>query len=133
MDFSSYDLDDPFPELGDFARNGWESATDRLKKLASEEKLTLRELALRTTTPKPAFFGTPTQVADTMQEWFETAACDGYMLNAAVLPDGFDDFVDLVLPELKKRGLFREAYQSDTLRGNLGLPTPSNRYENKLD
>ena len=133
MDFSSYNLDEPFPELGDFARNGWESATDRLKKLAMEEHLTLRELALKTTTPKPAFFGTPTQVADTMQEWFQTGACDGYMLNAAVLPDGFNDFVNLVLPELKERGLFREAYQANTLRGNLGLPIPSNRYSKELE
>ena len=133
MDFSSYNLDEPFPELGDFARNGWESATDRLKKLAMEEHLTLRELALKTTTPKPAFFGTPTQVADTMQEWFQTGACDGYMLNAAVLPDGFNDFVNLVLPELKERGLFRESYQANTLRGNLGLPIPSNRYSKELE
>ena len=54
------------------------------------------------------------------------------MLNAAVLPDGFNDFIDLVLPELKKRGLFREAYQADTLRGNLGLPIPSNRYSQEF-
>ena len=55
------------------------------------------------------------------------------MLNAAVLPDGFNDFVNLVLPELKERGLFREAYQANTLRGNLGLPIPSNRYSKELE
>ena len=63
-----------------------------------------------------------------MQDWFESGACDGFMLSAAVLPQGFDDFVDLVLPILKERGLFRTEYEADTLRGNLGLPIPQNRY-----
>ena len=128
MDFSPYGLDDPFPELGDFARNGWESATDRIKKLAKDENLTLRQMALRSTTPKHPFIGTPDQVANTMQAWFEGGAADGFMMNAAVLPDGFNDFVDQVLPILKDRGLFRTEYESDTLHGNLGLPIPANRY-----
>ena len=128
MDFSIYGLDDPFPDLGDFARNGWESTTDRIKQLAKDENLTLREMALRSTTPKPPFIGTPEQIADTMQGWFEAGAADGFMMNAAVLPDGFDDFIDHVLPILKDRGLFRTEYESDTLHGNLGLPKPANRY-----
>ncbi len=128
MDFSPYGLDDPFPELGDFARNGWESTTDRIKQLVKDENLTLRQMALCSTTPKPAFMGTPDQIADTMQAWFETGAADGFMMNAAVLPDGFNDFIDHVLPILKDRGLFRTEYESDTLHGNLGLPIPANRY-----
>ncbi len=128
LDFTQFELDEPFPDLGDFGRNGWESATDRLKKLASEENLTLRQLALRTTTPKNGFTGTPTHVADTMQAWFEAGAADGFMLNGAVLPDGFNDFVDHVLPILKERGLFRTEYEASTLHGNLGLPIPENRY-----
>ncbi len=128
MDFSPYGLDDPFPELGDFARNGWESTTDRIKQFVKDENLTLRQMALRSTTPKPAFMGTPDQIADTMQAWFETGAADGFMMNAAVLPDGFNDFIDHVLPILKDRGLFRTEYESDTLHGNLGLPIPANRY-----
>ena len=71
MDFTQYDLDQPFPDLGDFGRNGWESATDRIKQLARDEGLTLRQMALRSTTPKPTFMGTPTQIADTMEAWFE--------------------------------------------------------------
>ena len=128
IDFTQYDLDEQFPDLGDFARNGWECATDRIKKVSREEGLTLRQMALRSTTPKSPFIGTPEQVADTMQAWFEAGAADGFMMNASVLPQGFNDFVDLVLPVLKDRGLFRTEYEHDTLRGNLGLAKPTNRY-----
>ena len=128
MDFTQYDLDQPFPDLGAFGRNGWESATDRIKKLAKDENLTLRQMALRSTTPKPAFIGTPTQVADSMEAWFEAGAADGFMMNSAVLPDGFNNFVDQVLPILKERGLFRVEYEAGTLHGNLGLAIPENRF-----
>ena len=128
LDFTQYELDAPFPELGDYGRNGWESSTDSIKKTAREKELTLREMALQVTTPRHEFIGTAEQVADTMQEWFESGACDGFMLSGAVLPQGFDDFVDHVLPILKERGLFRTEYEADTLRGNLGLPKPENRY-----
>ena len=128
MDFSQYELDERFPDLGDFGRNGWESTTDRLKEMVNRENLTLRQLALRATTPKGPFIGTPEQVADTMQDWFESGAVDGFMLSSSVLPDGFNDFVDHVLPILKERGLFRTEYEADTLRGNLGLPMPANRF-----
>ena len=131
IDFTQYDLDERFPDLGDFARNGWESATDRIKKVSRDEGLTLRQMALRSTTPKSPFIGTPEQVADAMQAWFEAGAADGFMMNASVLPQGFNDFVDLVLPILKDRGLFRTEYEHDTLRGNLGLAKPENRYANK--
>ena len=128
IDFTQYDLDEQFPELGDFARNGWESATDRIKKVSREEGLTLRQMALRSTTPKGPFIGTAEHIADTMQAWFEAEAADGFMMNASVLPQGFDDFIDHVLPILKDRGLFRTEYEHDTLRGNLGLAIPVNRY-----
>ena len=129
MDFSEYGLDEPFPELGDFARNGWESATDRIKQVAREEELTLRQMALRTTTPKTVFMGTPEGVADTMQEWFEAGVVDGFMMNAAVLPVGLTDFLEGVLPILRDRGAFRSEYEFGTLHENLGLPIPPNRYE----
>tara|TARA_B100001123_G_scaffold104936_1_gene121788 strand:- start:10603 stop:11922 length:1320 start_codon:yes stop_codon:yes gene_type:complete len=131
MDFSPYDLDEPFPDLGDFGRNGWESTTDRIKQVAKEEGLTLREMALRSTTPRNEFIGTPEQVADSMQAWFESGVADGFMLNPSVLPQGLNDFLEHVLPLLKERGLFREEYEADTLRGNLGLPKPENRYTKK--
>jgi alkanesulfonate monooxygenase SsuD/methylene tetrahydromethanopterin reductase-like flavin-dependent oxidoreductase (luciferase family) len=128
LDFSQFELDEPFPDLGDFGRNGWESTTDRLKLLAREENLTLRQLALRTTTPKSVFTGTPQQIADTIQSWFEAGAADGFMLSGPVLPDGLTDFIDHVLPLLKERGLFRTEYEAETLHGNLGLPIPKNRH-----
>jgi FMN-dependent oxidoreductase (nitrilotriacetate monooxygenase family) len=128
IDFTQYDLDEQFPDLGDFARNGWESATDKIKKVSKEEGLTLRQMALRSTTPKGPFIGTAEHIADTMQAWFEAGAADGFMMNASVLPQGFDDFIDHVLPILKDRGLFRTEYEHDTLRGNLGLAKPANRY-----
>ena len=128
IDFTQFDLDAPFPELGDFARNGWESTTDKLKHLARAEHLTLRQLALRTTTPKSVFMGTPTHIADTMQAWFEAGAADGFMISGSVLPDGLTDFIDHVVPILQARGVFRSEYEADTLRGNLGLPKPQNRF-----
>ena len=128
IDFTQYELDAPFPDLGDFGRNGWESGTDRIKAQARDLNLSLREVALRATTPKHSFIGTPTDVADKMQEWFEAGAADGFMLSGAVLPDGLTDFIDYVLPMLKERGLFRTEYEADTLHGNLGLPIPENRY-----
>ena len=128
IDFTQYDLDAPFPDLGDFGRNGWESTTDRIKELARAEGLTLRQMALRATTTKHAFIGTPEYIADTMQGWFEAGAADGFMLTGAVLPDALIDFIEHVLPILTKRGLFRTEYEADTLHGNLGLPIPANRY-----
>ena len=128
IDFTRFEIDSPFPELGDFARNGWESATDRIKEAAREQNLTLRQVALRETTPKPAYIGTPANVADTMQLWFEERAADGFMVSNSVLPDGFIEFVDGVVPILKERRLFRTAYEDDTFHGNLGLPVPPNRY-----
>lgn len=128
LDFTQFELDAAFPELGDLARNGWESTTDKLKHLARTERLTLRQMAYRATTPKSAFLGTPTRIADTMQDWFEAGAADGFMISAAVLPDGLTDFIEHVVPILQARGLFRTEYEADTLRGNLGLPRLANRY-----
>lgn len=67
--------------------------------------------------------GTPTEVADQMQEWFETA-CDGFVIAATHMPGGYEDFVRLIVPELQRRGLFRKEYDEGNLRENLGLPHP---------
>ncbi|WP_248923987.1 LLM class flavin-dependent oxidoreductase [Paenibacillus hamazuiensis] len=128
FDFSQFPLDEPLPDLGDLGSQGFQSTTDRIKKMAREERLTLRQLAYRVTSPRGGFTGTPEQVADTVQRWFEEGAADGFMIGSAVLPDGLNDFVDHVVPILQKRGLFRTEYEHDTLRGNLGLPIPPNRY-----
>lgn len=126
-DFSQYPLDEPFPDLGDFGSNSFRSTTDRIKKQAKEQKLTLRQVALREATPRTSFIGTAEQVADVVQQWFEEEAADGFIVGAGV-PGGLEDFVDLVVPILRERGLFREEYEADTLRGNLGIPVPANRY-----
>ena len=131
LDFTQFPLDEPFPDLGDYGRNGWESTTDRIKKTARDENLTLRQVALRATTSRHKFIGTATQIADTMQEWLEGGGADGFMVNNSVLPVGFTDFLELVVPILKERGIFRTEYEADTLHGNLGLPIPENRYARK--
>ncbi|ACT03836.1 LLM class flavin-dependent oxidoreductase [Paenibacillus sp. JDR-2] len=126
-DFSQYDLDAPFPELGDLGRNSFQSGTDKIKANAKEKGLTLRQVALQVATPRPIFIGTPEQVADRVQEWFEAGAADGFMVGSSV-PHGLEDFIEHVVPILQARGLFRTEYEGDTLRGNLGLPIPANRY-----
>ncbi|CZT36328.1 LLM class flavin-dependent oxidoreductase [Rhizobium sp. 9140] len=72
--------------------------------------------------------GTPVQIADFMEEWFETRAADGFILMFPTLPASLEDFTALVLPELRRRGLFREEYEGATLRENLGISLPVNRY-----
>jgi hypothetical protein len=63
-----------------------------------------------------------------MQEWFENGACDGFNITPMHLPGGCEDFVELVVPELQRRGLFRTEYEGKTLRENLGLKLPVSRY-----
>lgn len=72
--------------------------------------------------------GTPVQVADQLQAWFENGAADGFNILPPVLPGSLDDFVNLVIPELQRRGLFRTAYEGSTLRENLGLARPQNQH-----
>lgn len=126
-DFSKHDLDAPFPDLGELGLNSQQGGSERIKRLAREENLTLREVALRLATPKGSFVGTPELVADRIQEAFETGASDGFIIQEAV-PGGLKEFTELVVPILQERGLFRTEYEHDTLRGNLGLNFPVNRY-----
>lgn len=126
-DFSQYPLDEPFPELGDLGRNSFQGGTDRIKAIAKERGLTLRQVALQVATPRGSFVGTAVQVADQVQLWFESNAADGFIIASSV-PSGLEDFTEQVVPILQQRGLFRTEYESDTLRGNLGLPIPQNRY-----
>lgn len=127
FDFSQYALDEPFPDIGDLGSNSFRSTTDKIKQQAREQGLTLREVALLASTPRTSFIGTPEKIADLIQEWFESEAADGFNIRT-VVPNGLADFVDLVVPVLQERGLFRTAYEQTTLRGNLGLEIPSNRY-----
>ncbi|MBB3109592.1 FMN-dependent oxidoreductase (nitrilotriacetate monooxygenase family) [Paenibacillus phyllosphaerae] len=126
-DFSQFPLDEQFPDIGDLGSNSFRSTTDRIKQEAKEQGLTLRQVAFRASTPRSSFIGTPEQIADRIQAWFEGGAADGFNVRT-VVPNGLADFVDLVVPVLQERGLFRKEYESDTLRGNLDLPIPLNRY-----
>ncbi|MEV5027158.1 LLM class flavin-dependent oxidoreductase [Paenibacillus sp. LPE1-1-1.1] len=126
-DFSQYPLDEPFPELGDLGHNSFRSGTDKIKKTAKEQNLTLRQVALQSATPRGQFVGTPEKVADLIQQWHEEGAADGFIIHSSI-PSGLNDFVELVVPILQERGIYRTDYESDTLRGNLGLPIPTNRY-----
>ncbi|MDP8984571.1 MAG: LLM class flavin-dependent oxidoreductase [Pseudomonadota bacterium] len=92
---------------------------------AARENLTLRQLAAKTASfGHCTLCGTAESIVDTLQRWFEGGAADGFMVMPASQPDGIEDFVDLVVPELRRRGLFRLDYESSTLRGHLGLPAP---------
>jgi alkanesulfonate monooxygenase len=75
-----------------------------------------------------AMVGTPQSIADEMQQWLETGAADGFTIMFPYLPGGLDDFCNRVVPELQRRGLFRTEYEGKTLRENLGLPRPKNRF-----
>ena len=72
--------------------------------------------------------GTPKMIADQMEEWLLSDACDGFNIMFPWVPGGLDDFVDRVIPELRRRNLFRREYEGQTLRENLGLPRPENRF-----
>lgn len=126
-DFSQYPLDAPFPELGDLGSNSQKGGSDRIKQLAREQQLTLREVALHFSRPRRDFVGTPEQVADQIQQWFEQGASDGFIINS-LLPDGLQYFTELVVPVLQQRGLHRSDYSGSTLREHFGLQVPVNRY-----
>jgi len=97
-----------------------------LVKLARREGLTLRGLALRFAAARGHLMlrGTPVQIADTLETWFKKRACDGFIFMPVYLPGALDDFVDQVIPELQRRGLFRKEYEGRTLREHLGLARP---------
>ena len=127
-DFSQYDPDAPFPELGDIGANSFRSTTDRIKQDAREQGLSLRQVALQAVSPRPNFIGTPEHVADELIRWFDAGASDGFILGFAAQREGLDDFVTLVLPLLEARGYHRSALEGQTLRDHLGLPRKASRY-----
>jgi alkanesulfonate monooxygenase len=128
VDASRFDPDGPLPnDLPE--TNQSRSGRDRAITLARRENLTVRELAQRLGGYAGlAFVGTPSTIADQMEEWLTTEACDGFNVMFPFLPQGLDDFVDKVVPELQRRGIFRREYEGMTLRENLGLPRPENRF-----
>jgi len=126
-DASGFDPDGPLPPIPE--SNASKSGRDRLVELAEREGLTVRQLAQRVGGfAGLAFVGTPATIADEMEEWLMTEACDGFNVLFPFIPVGVDDMVDRVVPELQRRGLFRKDYVGTTLREHLGLPRPENRF-----
>jgi alkanesulfonate monooxygenase len=127
IDLSSYPLDGPLPEIvkSDSSQHVLKMFTD----MARDEKLTIRQLYLRIVCRGHWIVcGTPQMIADRLQEWFEASGADGFNVMPPYLPGALDDFVDQVVPELQRRGIFRREYEGRTLRDNLGLRRPESRF-----
>lgn len=127
FDFSRFPLDEPLPgDLGDIGANSFKSTAEYYLRIAKEENLTLRQLAYRAASPRGNHVGTAEHIADKIEQAFVEKAVDGYIVGGTLAH--MREFNRLVLPELRRRGLFRTEYESTTLRGNLGLSFPENRY-----
>jgi FMN-dependent oxidoreductase (nitrilotriacetate monooxygenase family) len=126
-DVSQLDPDAPLPPMPE--SNASRSGRERVIELGRREHLSVRQLAQRVGGYAGlAFVGTPTTIADEMEEWLKAEACDGFNMMFPYLPAGLDDFVERVVPELQRRGIFRREYEGKTLREHLGLPRPGNRF-----
>jgi alkanesulfonate monooxygenase len=127
-DVSGYDPEGPLPD--DLPEtNASKSGRDRAIALAKRDNLNIRQLAQRLGGfAGLSFVGTPATIADEMEQWLVEEGSDGFNVMFPFLPAGLDDFVDRVVPELQRRGIFRREYEGKTLRENLGLPRPKNRF-----
>ncbi|NIF83256.1 LLM class flavin-dependent oxidoreductase [Comamonas sp. Tr-654] len=124
LDLSAYPLDGPLPELP--PTEGPQSRQRLLVDLARRDGLSIRQLYLKIAGARghQQIVGTPQTIADQLQQWFEEGAADGFNIMGPWFPGGLDDFIELVLPELRRRGLFRTEYEGRTLREHLGLQRP---------
>ena len=131
-DLSAYPLDGPLPDLPETNDN--KSRQALLIDIARKHNFTIRELYQWIAGARGPWtiIGTPVQIADQLESWFVNDAADGFNIMPPYLPGGLDDFVDLVIPELQRRGLFRTEYEGTTLRENLGLSRPVNQYQKVL-
>ncbi|GGQ75837.1 LLM class flavin-dependent oxidoreductase [Couchioplanes azureus] len=130
-DLSAYPLDGPLPALPDPGTvEAHQSRFKLIVDLARRDDLSIREILRRLGGGRGhrVVAGTPEQIADELETWFRQGAADGFNVMPPYLPGGLEDFVDHVVPELQRRGLFRTAYTADTLRGHYGLPQPVNAY-----
>lgn len=124
IDFSGYALDDPFPKLPDMGQvNAYQTFYQMVKKIVDNEQLTLRELLEKywVGNGQLSIAGTPNQVADIMEHWFVNGAADGFSVMPQLAFGGIDAFLELVVPELQRRGLFPSEYAGQHLRENLGF------------
>jgi FMN-dependent oxidoreductase (nitrilotriacetate monooxygenase family) len=130
VDLSDYPLDGPVPLRNDVPlTNTHRSRQQLVMDMIRRERPTIRQLLrMMTAGGHRLLIGTPAAIADDFATWFEAGACDGFNIMFKQIPEGVDDFVDLVIPELQRRGMFREAYTGTTLREHLNLPRPANRF-----
>lgn len=131
-DLSSYDPDGPLPEIDPevstaVVSEGRANRIDdkletarRWREIATREKLSIRQLVIKVTA-RQHFIGTPETVARDINNYVQENAADGFVFAPHLTPTGFDEFVDKVIPFLQEWGIYRENYQTQTLRGNLGL------------
>ncbi|MEC0226110.1 LLM class flavin-dependent oxidoreductase [Paenibacillus alba] len=128
-DLSKHALDEPFPDIEQEIR-GSRGRFQFVFRKAKEEGLTLAQVARWYIQSRShnVVVGTPSSIADRLETWFKEESCDGFNLMAPYMSGGLDDIFERVIPELQNRGVFREAYTSDTLRGHFGLQSPNNRY-----
>jgi FMN-dependent oxidoreductase (nitrilotriacetate monooxygenase family) len=128
VDVTEADLDGPVPASAfPPATETHQTALAGYRALATEGTPTVREFLYRTVSGWGAeVVGTPEQIADEIESWFTTRACDGFVLQGSGLPGQFEDFAEQVVPVLRKRGLFRHEYRGTTLRDHLGLSVPAN-------
>lgn len=127
-DVSNFDLDSPLPELPE--SNASQSSREKLIAMAERNHMTVGQLAqyVGGSFSSLEITGTPKTIVDVMEQWFVEGGCDGFNIMFPFLPEGLNDFVDKVVPELQRRKLFRTEYEGTTLRENLGLPRPANQF-----
>jgi alkanesulfonate monooxygenase len=128
LDLSKYPLDGPVPDVP--LTNTQQGRQKVVMDMARAENMTIRQLYMRVATARGhrVVHGTAADIVDALEEWYRSGAADGFNIMPQVLPQGLNEFVELVIPELQCRGLFRKQYEGKTLRENLGLPRPANRF-----
>ena len=131
-DVSSYPLDGPLPDVP--LTNSQQGRQKVIVDLARREGLTIRQLYKRVAGQRAhrTVCGTAGDIADSLEHWHKIGAADGFNILTLTHPHGFIDFTREVMPELRRRGLFRGEYEGRTLRENLGLPRPANRYATRV-
>lgn len=127
-DFSQYDLDAPFPDLGEVGQNSFRATADAIANRAKANQSTLREVALEETVRRSPFIGTYEAVADLIIEWVEDGAADGFIFGPHIYGAVYDEFLENVLPILEEKGYYDKTFRGKTLRDHLGLPFKENRY-----
>jgi FMN-dependent oxidoreductase (nitrilotriacetate monooxygenase family) len=130
-DISGYPLDAPVPDFPQTDRG--QAFSKALFEMARRERMTLRDLYNITAAARGHWVicGTPKKIADILEEWFTGGMADGFVVMPAYFPGAFDDFVDRVVPELQRRGVYRREYEGTTLRDHLGLARVERRGEAK--